>query len=220
MSAESGIATFRGAGGLWEGHRVEAVATPEAFQADPKLVWSFYNARRASLLKCSPHVGYDALVRLEDHFPAWTVITQNVDGFHRQSGSRRVIEIHGNIWMVRCSECASEFDRTGVCLDDDPRCPACGGRLRPGVVWFGEMLPVAAFDAARVAAEACDAMLVIGTSGAVQPAASIAVWAKSNGAYVVEIGPDATELSGVADEVIRLPAGVALPALADRLTTA
>ncbi len=217
MSAESGIPTFRGAGGLWAGHRVETVATPEAFESDPLLVWSFYNARRANLLECRPHAGYEALVKLEGHFWKWTVITQNVDGLHRQAGSTRVIEIHGNIWVVRCSACASEFDRTGERLDDDPRCPACGGRLRPGVVWFGEMLPVDAFHAARAAAEACAAMLVIGTSGAVQPAASLALSAKSSGAYVVEIGPDSTELSTVADDVLRMPAGTALPALAERL---
>src|SRR5262245_37924454 len=170
VSAESGVATFRGAGGLWEGHRVEEVATPEAFERDPTLVWRFYNMRRANLRTIRPNPGHHALAALEGHFGAgFTLVTQNIDGLHAAAGSRNVLEVHGNIWRIRCSGCEARLDRAGVDLPDLPRCPACGALMRVDVVWFGENLPEDVWRAACRATAECQAFLVVGTSAVVYP---------------------------------------------------
>lgn len=225
VSAESGLATFRGAGGLWEGQRVEDVATPSAFQRHPALVWRFYNARRANLRTVQPNPGHRALVALEEYFThkpggsgePFTLITQNVDGLHQAAGSRRVLELHGSLRRVRCTHCVSLADRGTEELPDLPRCPACGELLRPDVVWFGEMLPVETWsEAARATAE-CQCFLVAGTSALVYPAAGLIDAARDVGASVIEINPEATSASRRGGLGLRGPSGVILPQLVQRL---
>jgi len=217
VSAASGVPTFRGTGGLWRGHRPEQLATPEAFARDPRTVWQFYNWRRELLLGCKPNPAHIALAELERRCADFTLITQNVDGLHQAAGSRNVVEIHGNIWIARCTQCDRRFDTTGRMLDDEPRCDSCGGRLRPGVVWFGEALPERALAAAREALMRCDVMLVVGTSGVVQPAASFGAWAKENGAALLEVNLEPTPLSHAADVCLLGDASRLLPAILERV---
>jgi NAD-dependent deacetylase len=213
VSAESGVNTFRGAGGLWEGHRVEDVATPEAFRRDPELVWKFYNARRAGLRAVRPNAGHDALVALERRFtPArFTLVTQNVDGLHRAAGSETVLEIHGNIRRVRCTGCRRIKDRGLESLAELPTCADCGALLRPDVVWFHEMLPEAIWRAAAAALGACGCLLVVGTSAVVYPAAGLIDSALQLGKPVIEVNPE----PAASGDVIRLsgPSGQVLPQL-------
>jgi NAD-dependent deacetylase len=219
VSAESGIATFRGAGGLWEGHRVEEVATPHAFQRDPALVWRFYNMRRANLRTVRPNSGHLALVALEERYgpSGFTLITQNVDGLHRAAGSRRVLELHGNIARVRCTECPLIEDRGSEALDDLPRCRSCGGMLRPDIVWFYEGLPEDVWQEAESAAARCHCFLVVGTSAIVYPAAGLIDTARAAGAHVVEVNLAATAVSRNVDVGLYGPSGQILPQLVQRL---
>ncbi len=217
VSAESGVPTFRGQGGFWQGRRAEDLATPQAFQRDPEGVWKFYNYRREKLLDCKPNAGHTAITALEAVFDDWTLITQNVDGLHRQAGSRNIVELHGNIWTTRCTACYQEFDHFGDKLSRRPACEDCGGLLGPGVVWFGEMLPPDALTAAQDAASRCQAILVVGTSSVVEPAASMARWARAHGALVVEINLERTPLSQEADECLFGKAGEILPTLVSAL---
>jgi len=217
VSAESGVPTFRGPGGLWQGRRAEDLATPQAFQRDPEGVWEFYNYRREKLLDCKPNAGHAAIAALEAVFDDWTLITQNVDGLHRQAGSSNIVELHGNIWTSRCTACCQEFDHFGNKLSVRPVCGNCGGLLRPGVVWFGETLPPDALSAAQNAASRCQAILVVGTSSIVEPAASMARWARAHGALVVEINLERTPLSKEADECLVGKAGEILPRLVSAL---
>jgi NAD-dependent deacetylase len=215
VSAESGVATFRGAAGLWEGHRVDEVATPAAFHRDPTLVWRFYNARRASLRTVQPNPGHRALVELEnrcgsDHF---TLITQNVDGLHRAAGSRHVLELHGNLGRVRCTGCGRIEDRAGEDLADLPHCPTCESLLRPDVVWFHEMLPEDIWTEAAEASRTCQCFLVIGTSAVVYPAAHLIEIARTCGATVIEINLEATGASLGGALGLYGPSGVLLPQL-------
>jgi NAD-dependent deacetylase len=213
VSAESGVPTFRGAGGLWKQHRAESLATPEAFARDPKLVWEWYDWRRGTLAKVQPNPGHYALVELEKRAPGFTLITQNVDGLHELAGTRNVLRVHGSIWNVRCLGCGVEReDRRSPLPEIPPRCE-CGGMLRPGVVWFGEALPPAVWRKAEAAARAADLFLVIGTSAIVYPAAGLAQIAKAAGARVVEINVAATALSEEIDESLRGPSGELLPLL-------
>ena len=213
VSAESGVPTFRGADGLWKRHRAESLATPEAFARDPKLVWEWYDWRRGVLAGVKPNAGHYALAELEQRTPKFTLITQNVDGLHELAGSRNVLRVHGSIWMLRCLGCDREQeDRRAPLPEIPPRC-ACGGMLRPGVVWFGESLPAAVWRAAETAARSCDVLLVIGTSALVYPAAGLAHLAKSSGARVVEINVAETPLSREIDEFILGPSGELLPQL-------
>ncbi|RMF82872.1 MAG: NAD-dependent deacylase [Planctomycetota bacterium] len=213
VSAESGVPTFRDAQtGYWSKFRPEDLATPEAFARDPQTVWAWYRQRRAQLRTIEPHAGHRVLAEWERRFEQFTLITQNVDGLHHRAGSQNVIELHGRLDVARCTSCSREL----VGLDDlgaDPRCESCGERLRPGVVWFGEMLPPGALEAAYEAAAGCEVFLVIGTSGVVQPAASLADDAKLHGARIIEINPNATPLSPLADVCVRAPCGEALPAI-------
>lgn len=210
ISAESGLATFRGAGGLWEGHAVEDVATLHAFQRDPGLVWRFYNARRTGLRTVRPNPGHDALVRLEKRFgERFSLITQNVDGLHRAAGSRRVLELHGNLARVRCTGCALVDDRAQEELAELPRCPSCGVLLRPDIVWFHEMLPQDVWKAAVEAVRACQCLIVVGTSANVYPAAALLMLAP----HVIEINLEATVASQHAHVNLLGPAGQVLPRL-------
>jgi NAD-dependent deacetylase len=214
VSAESGLPTFRDAlTGLWAQHRPEDLATPEAFERNPALVWAWYRMRREGVLRAEPNPAHLALARLEDLVPRFTLITQNVDGLHRRAGSRTVIELHGDITRVRCS-------REGVATvewvepppgGEPPKCAGCGAYLRPDVVWFGETLPVEALHQARVAAHDCDVFLAVGTSNLVEPAASLPWLAAAQGATVAVVnttmegqraGGGIHHLTGAAGEVL------------------
>jgi NAD-dependent deacetylase len=216
ISAESGVPTFRGEDGLWRTYRAEDLATPEAFDRDPHLVWEWYDWRRGLIAGCRPNATHQALAQMERRLDDLTLSTQNVDGLHQMAGSRNVVELHGNIWRMRCTQgCQPPWeDRTvplalaGGAL---PRCPNCGSLARPDIVWFGESLPGEALTAALAAAQRCQVMLVVGTSALVQPAASLPLFALRRGAYVVEINTQPTPLSDAAHEVIREPAASALP---------
>lgn len=211
ISAESCIPTFRGPGGLWNNHRPEDLATPEAFARDPKLVWEWYDMRRQRVAAAQPNAGHRALARLEAHAPSFTLITQNVDGLHRAAGSRNIIELHGNIWQVRCVACGRQEESRSVPLAPlPPRC-ACGGLLRPGVVWFGESLPIEATRQATLAAEKCDVFLVCGTSAVVYPAASLPDRALSSGAHVIEVNLEPTPFTSYAHISLRGRCGELLP---------
>ena len=211
ISAESGLATFRDAQtGLWSKFRPEELATAEAFQRDPKFVQGWYSWRREQALNAKPNAGHLALAEMEMRAPAFLLVTQNVDGLHPRAGSKRIVELHGNIHRVRCFEnnCPSDnFDtKTG-------RCRSCGGYLRPDVVWFGEMLPMEAIEAAIHASEKCDVFFSIGTSSVVYPAADLWRSAKNNDAIVIEINKDPTPLTPLADHSFQGKAGEILPDL-------
>jgi NAD-dependent deacetylase len=218
ISAESGVPTFRGMGGLWEGHRVEEVATPEAFARDPALVWRFYNLRRNALRSIEPNDGHRALAALEARLGAgFTLVTQNIDGLHTKAGNRNVLEVHGRLSRVKCSRCAYSEDRPGVVLPELPDCPACGALLRPDVVWFGEMLPESVWHAAVDAVEQCECFLVVGTSAVVYPAAGLIETAREAGASVIEFNMEATAASERADVVLHGPSGQLLPEVLRRM---
>lgn len=212
VSAESGVPTFRGPGGLWQGMRAEELATPTAFAKDPKLVWEFYDWRRGVLSGVSPNAAHLALARLEENSKDFTLITQNVDGLHLAGGSTNVLELHGNIWRVRCTDCAEVTENRDVPIEYPPLC-RCGSLLRPDIVWFGEMLPGDVFKEATEAAARADVMLVIGTSGVVQPAASLVPSAKQNKALCVEINPEETPLTPAMDLTITNTACETVPKL-------
>jgi NAD-dependent deacetylase len=208
VSAESGIPTFRGAGGLWRSFRPEELATPEAFARDPKLVWEWYDWRRKLIAAAEPNPAHKAIAAR-----ALTVVTQNVDGLHQRAGSTNVLEIHGSIWKVRCLDCGAERSDNRATLPRIPPLCDCGGLLRPGVVWFGEGLPVDVWDNAHRAVCASDILLVAGTSAVVYPAASLAPLAKRAGAIVIEINPDETPISAAVTYSLRGCAGDILPQL-------
>jgi NAD-dependent deacetylase len=218
VSAESGIATFRGAGGLWEGHAIEDAASPAGFRRDPTLVWRFYNARRANLRTVQPNPGHHALAAMERRWgEGFTLITQNVDGLHRTAGSRRVLELHGNLARVRCTGCGTVTDRGTEALPELPRCPDCGELLRPDIVWFHEMLPEDVWLQAAEATAACACFLVVGTSAVVYPAAGLIDLARSAGAGVIEVNLEPTGASRDATLSLFGPSGVVLPRLLQRL---
>jgi NAD-dependent deacetylase len=218
VSAESGVPTFRASDGLWEGHRIEDVATPEGFHRDPELVWRFYNARRDNLSRVQPNPGHYALAALQDRFEKFTLATQNVDGLHLAAGNRDVLELHGNVRRTRCLGCKQIEDRGLEVLSDKPCCPHCGHFLRPDIVWFGEMLPVGVLEAASAAAESCDALLVVGTSAVVYPAAGMIPLAKDNHAMVIEVNLTPTEASLWVDVGLYGPSGEVLPKLVSAIT--
>ena len=213
ISAESGVPTFRDAQtGLWSRYDPQELATPEAFARDPELVWKWYAWRRSLVEGAKPNAGHRALADLERRTPAFTLVTQNVDGLHQEAGSANVVELHGNIRRSRCpaENVPVEADHTDHL---PPLCPNCGSPLRPDVVWFGESLPVAELEAASEAARSCDVLLSVGTSGLVYPAASLPYEALENGAVVVEVNPDRTPLSASAHYSLRGRAGEVLPGL-------
>jgi len=211
ISAESGIPTFRGAGGLWREFRAEDLATPEAFARDPRLVWEWYDWRRGLIARAEPNAGHRALAELERRAGRFTLITQNVDGLHDRAGSRNVLKVHGDIWMVRCTACGRETRDDRVPLPElPPRCE-CGGLLRPGVVWFGEPLPDNVWLEAERATRQASVFLVIGTAAVVYPAAGLVPLAKAAGAKVIEINLDETPYSAQVDCSLRGRAGELLP---------
>ncbi len=214
VSAESGIPTFREAQvGLWAQYRPEDLATPDAFARNPKLVWEWYAWRGKIVRGARPNSGHYALAEMQRHVAPFTLITQNVDGLHQLAGSTGVIELHGNILRTKCSREAVVIDQWTASDETPPRCPRCGAYLRPDVVWFGEMLPPAALEAAAQAANSCDVFFSIGTSGVVEPAASLARVALQRGAAVVEVNPTETPLTAQAAFVLPGASGEILPAL-------
>jgi len=213
ISAESGIPTFRGPGGLWRTYRAEYLATPQAFARDPHLSWEWYNWRRGIIATAEPNTGHAALAELERRVPSFTLATQNVDGLHDRAGSRRILKVHGDIWTLRCTACTREWsDRRPSLPELPPKCE-CGGLARPGVVWFGEGLPEDVWSAAVDAARAADVLLVVGTSALVYPAAGLVQLAQSAGAKVAEINVAETPVSAMVDLSWRASATTALPQL-------
>lgn len=224
MSRESGIPTFRDAlTGLWARYDPAELATEDAFRRAPARVFGWYAWRRKVVRAAVPHAGYDALVALERLLPEVVVVTQNVDGLHRRAGSRRVLELHGSLERFHCLAGGHPYAAEAVAepLADEevepPACPRCGSPIRPGVVWFGEMLPEREVAGAWEVAARCDVMLVVGTSGLVHPAASLPRIARDAGAMVAEVNPEPSDLSSLATVVCRGPAGVVLPALVARV---
>lgn len=214
VSQESGLRTFRDAQtGLWEQYKPTDLASPEAFARDPNLVWDWYAWRREAIKGVRPNPGHYALVDMARHLPDFSLITQNVDGLHRMAGSPLVIELHGNLQRVKCSSCGQQVETWDEAVDDVPRCEACGGLLRPDVVWFGEPLPRAELESAVEAARSCHVFFSIGTSGLVQPAASLAYAARHRGAVVVEINAEPTPLTEKVDFALHGKSGEILPAL-------
>jgi NAD-dependent deacetylase len=199
ISADSGVPTFRGPEGLWRNFRAEDLATPEAFYRDPRLVWEWYNWRREILATKQPNPGHTAVVELERRNKQFWLITQNVDGLHRLAGSQRLSEIHGNIWMVRCTGCGLVEENRDVPIAILPTCRHCNRLLRPHIVWFGESLLAEDLSQCAEALRICDVLLVIGTSGVVYPAAGFASVAKDAGAFVAEINLEPTPQSGLVD---------------------
>ena len=216
ISAESGVPTFRGPGGMWKNHNPEYLATPQAFRRDPHLVWEWYQYRRDLIAKCKPNSGHVALAEFERDLKAaakdFTLITQNVDGLHRDAGTENIIEMHGSIRHVRCF---GEGPEKNYLCDDvgdlPPKCTNCDEYLRPGVVWFGEAIPESALLGIDKAMRGCDLFFVIGTSAVVYPAASFAMIAKQNGAKVVQVNLEKNHLSGSLDYEFYGKSGEILP---------
>lgn len=217
ISAESGLPTFRGVGGLWRTHRVEELASPQGFARDPVLVWTWYNERRNAHAAAQPSPAHLALANLEPRFSDFTLATQNVDSLHLRAGSRNVVELHGNLREAVCTGCGlTRSLEGGMPLDEIEH--GCGGRFRPQIVWFGESLPAREWALAAEAASRAEVMLVIGTSGMVQPAAGLATRFARDG-WVVEINPEETAITAAVDASIRARASEVLPRLEQRLGT-
>jgi len=213
VSRESGLDTFRGAGGLWERMRPEELATPEAFRADPGKVWRWYAWRWKTAAGAQPNPAHYALVRWETLFPAFHLITQNVDGLHARAGSRGVLELHGTLLTARCHRCGRQRDMGEAIAASPEKPPACdcGGLFRPAVVWFGENLDPEVLSQAQEEAARCDLFLSVGTSSTVYPAAGLIELAQRAGACVIEVNPEPTPFSRRMDLCLGAPAGVAVP---------
>lgn len=211
MSAESGVPTYRGHGGIWNKYRWEEYACQEAFDADPEKVLKFHELRRAAVLACKPHAGHVTIAALEKKYNRITVVTQNIDGIHQRAGSRNVIELHGSLWRLRC-HCDGTLEDIGEKYKSY-RCEKCGHWLRPDIIWFGDALDQSVINEAVSAIRRCDLFISIGTSGVVYPAAGFPRFAKENNARCIEINPEANDMSFLYDEAIRDAAGKALPEL-------
>jgi NAD-dependent deacetylase len=226
ISKESGIPTFREAQtGLWARYDPQELATPSAFRRNPDRVWAWYMYRRGLVEATQPNLAHRAVAELESLLKRVVVLTQNIDGLHQEAGSTEVIELHGNLHRYKCfAACQGEptlvdLDPAAYAQDQVPRCPDCGEAVRPDVVWFGESLPQDDLMRAFEVSVACDVMLVVGTSGMVQPAASLPYHAQSHGALVVEVNPQPSQITQVADVFIREAAGTALPRIVEMLHT-
>lgn len=221
VSKESGIPTFRDAQtGLWANYRAEDLATREGFLSNPQMVWDWYDFRRNKVWDAQPNPGHVALAELEQLFPRFTLITQNIDNLHQRAGSQSVLELHGNIFRYKCLE-RNHPVSLDLLADPDaspPHCPLCNSMVRPDVVWFGEMLPESVLNRAFEAAEQADVMLIAGTSGVVQPAASIPQVAKEAGATVIEVNPEMSALTPfIVDHFLQGPSGLLLEQLRQAL---
>ncbi|UCF19723.1 MAG: NAD-dependent deacylase [Gemmatimonadota bacterium] len=217
MSKESGIPTFRDAQeGLWAKYDPQQLATRQGFREDPARVWGWYNYRRGLIARTEPHAGHGSVARLETLVRELVVVTQNIDGFHQQAGSTDVLELHGNINRFKCLDHDHPIELDVPIADCDgplspPGCPFCGSPVRPDVVWYGEMLPPGVLERAERLARSCDVMLVVGTSGMVQPAAGLPLVARSSGATVVEVNTDPSHLTTQVDVFLQGRAGIVLP---------
>lgn len=217
VSAESGIPTFRGKEGLWNNYRAEELATPQAFEENPELVWKFYNWRRSIIHQAKINLAHKALAKMEENFKTFALLTQNIDGLHSDAGSKNVVELHGSIWEFRSLIDGSVRENRQVPIDPLPPRDKLGTLFRPNVVWFGEPLDPKILDKAFQISSKCHYMIVIGTSAAVQPAANLPLLAKRNGAYILEVNSERTLLSEHVDESLTGQAGEILPALAERI---
>lgn len=219
ISAESGVPTFRGKGGLWEKHDPMKLATPEAFREDPKRVWEWYKWRMEIIARAKPNPAHIVLAKMEQKGLLKSIITQNVDGLHQRAGAKNVIELHGNIWRVRCvnDECGYKSTLSKPPDEIPPKCPRCGNLLRPDVVWFGEPLPRKAWEQAVSEASLANLVLVVGTSGVVQPAAMIPLLVKHRGGKIVDINIEETAYKDVADLFIKAKAGEVFRILGEKL---
>jgi len=214
ISAQSGLPTFRGVDGLWRSHRVEELASARGFARNPELVWSWYNERNAAHRRATPNAAHYALAALEERIADFTLATQNVDSLHIRAGTRNLIELHGSLRAARCTRCAERrpLDSLGLPLDAIEH--ACGGRWRPDIVWFGESLPADAWTRAVAAASRAEVILVVGTSAVVYPAAALATHYAGD-AYVAEINPDETAISGRVARSLRGTAAELLPRIVE-----
>ncbi len=231
VSAESGVPTFRGDGGLWKSHRAEELATPGAFRRDPRLVWEWYEWRRELIRECRPNPGHHALARLAMGSTPVHIVTQNVDGLHEKAGMDVApsggpspsppLELHGSIFRVKCTTCtyaAPHRDRiSSGSVDELPTCPACSDLLRPAVVWFGESLDPEVLNRAFQVAREASLCLVVGTSAVVQPAASVPLATLEGGGTLIEVNPTETPLTPMAHFSFRGASGEVLPALLEGL---
>ena len=213
VSADSGVPTFRGQDGLWRNFRAEDLATPEAFSRDPRTVWEWYDWRRGLLATKYPNPAHYALAELEGRYEGFALITQNVDGLHALAGSKALVELHGNIWKVRCTSCGQIRLNRDVPIALLPLCPECTGLLRPHIVWFGESLNPDDLAQSQDALLSCDLLLIVGTSGLVYPAASFASVARAAGAFVVEVNLDPTPHTAQVDVAVQGRAKDILPQL-------
>jgi NAD-dependent deacetylase len=214
ISAESGVPTFRGEEGLWKKLKPEELANFDAFIENPQRVTEWYEHRRDIIDNVKPNAGHYALAEMENIFPSVSVITQNVDGLHQKAGSTNVVELHGNIYRNYCIDCGKRYDYGNmVSFNGTPTCEECGGLIRPDVVWFGEMLPMEAINEADRLASNADVLFSVGTSAVVYPAAGLPRKTKAHNGFVVEVNPERTDISLIADESIREKSGVALPTL-------
>lgn len=214
VSAESGVPTFRDAQtGLWAEFKPEDLATPEAFRRNPKLVWTWYATRRARVQEVAPNPAHFAVAELERRIPQLLLATQNVDGLHLRAGSRNIVELHGNITRTKCFDDGGLVEQWTDTGEVPPRCPRCGGMLRPDVIWFTELLPEEAFLRAQQASRRCDVFLSVGTSSLVYPAAGLPLEALEAGATLIEINPDVTPLTRYARHFLQGTAGAILPGL-------
>ena len=211
ISQESGIPTFRGKGGLWRNYDAMKLATIEAFYDDPKLVWEWYNERRHNIFAAEPNLGHKAIVELEKYSEV-VILTQNIDGLHQRAGSSQVLELHGSIVKIKCTVCDFKDEMYTEFSENPPLC-TCGNILRPDVVWFGEGLPQDIWQNAIIHANNCDVMIIAGTSLVVSPANTLPIYAKQNGAALIEINPDETIMTEDMDLSIRSTSAIALPEL-------
>ncbi|MET0621900.1 MAG: NAD-dependent deacylase [Pyrinomonadaceae bacterium] len=216
VSAESGVPTFRGGdqSAVWKGMPFEVVSSAGMVGRNLPLVWEWFDYRHGVMRACRPNPAHATLAGWQTRFPQFTLATQNIDGLHAEAGSRGVLELHGNAWRARCLDCGGREDvREKPAGVRPPICRACGGLMRPDVVLFGEMLPEAVWVEAAERAAQCDVCFVVGTSANVYPAAGLPVAAKESGAFLVEINPEETPLSGICDATLRGAAGEVLPLL-------
>jgi len=214
ISAESGVETFRGSNGLWSKLKPEELANFDAFMRNPELVWEWYNYRKTLIHDVKPNPGHYALARMQELVSDFTLVTQNIDNLHIRAGSKNVLELHGNIERSYCIDCGKFAADVEVSSENKvPHCPTCNGIIRPDIVWFGEMLPEGVFEAAAKAANRCELFLTVGTSAVVYPAASLPLIARKNGAYIVEINMERTEISHNVHETLLGKAGEILPQL-------
>ena len=214
ISAESGIATFRGKGGIWNKFKPEELANFDAFMKNPSMVWEWYSYRRDIVRNALPNFGHKAIAEFQNYIPKVTVITQNIDNLHKRAGSKNIFELHGNIERNYCINCKTFYNE--IESIEIPKCK-CGGLIRPDVVWFGELLPEDQFKGAEIASSECDLFFVVGTSAVVYPAASLIYTAKQCGAFIIEVNTEKTEIHSITNLSIKGKAGIILPEILGKI---